>query len=426
MGADVINMSFGSYGNSSWGEESILHDTIRDAYEAGVIMVAAAGNDGKCAILPTSTFYPAAYDEVIGVMAYIGSSVASQDGTMGAFNSGKSSNYGNCYDIVAPGKDIYSAMSSDCADGQLYGNKDGTSMASPFVSAMAAILLLKTGGNFEDVRDIIKYTDAPEVTRADAFGTNYSFKKASLKDMLLYYVPVLRVQIEKISGETTQTLGLTEIVNYKASLFNAENVLYPEANESYNRVHWKVTRATSGKDKVVAEGYGQYFSYTPSEVGEYKVSFTATQNDKISGTLTISVVYATQEEIPIVVTGGSMEYVNGGSYVFEINSLKYYDPNYAPRLNWYVNDKLVPVEGDSFKFEPTERGEYKIVCKVAGGEVIFSQTVKVGRSADEEKTLRLSIGLSVGGVVALGITVIGVVFAVKKRRAQKKEFAGVE
>jgi len=58
-GADIINISLGSYGNSG-----VLHDAIVEATNAGIVVVASAGNDGYETIT-----YPAAYSEVIGVGA---------------------------------------------------------------------------------------------------------------------------------------------------------------------------------------------------------------------------------------------------------------------------------------------------------------------------------------------------------------------
>lgn len=52
---NIINMSFGMEQNSE-----ALHKAIRDAYDAGILLVAAAGNDNHVE-------YPAAYDEVIAV-----------------------------------------------------------------------------------------------------------------------------------------------------------------------------------------------------------------------------------------------------------------------------------------------------------------------------------------------------------------------
>lgn len=56
---DIINMSFGTTKNSE-----ILHQAVRDAYESGILMIAAAGNRGEG---DKKVEYPAAHEEVMAV-----------------------------------------------------------------------------------------------------------------------------------------------------------------------------------------------------------------------------------------------------------------------------------------------------------------------------------------------------------------------
>jgi subtilisin family serine protease len=86
-GAKVINMSLGG------SDYSVsLNDTVQDAWNAGVVIVAGAGNDGT-----TAPFYPAALDNVVSVGAF------DEDGARASF-----SNYGSWVDISAPGNLIMS------------------------------------------------------------------------------------------------------------------------------------------------------------------------------------------------------------------------------------------------------------------------------------------------------------------------------
>jgi subtilisin family serine protease len=109
--ADVISMSLG--GPSS----SILYDAVKYAYNNGVVLVAAAGNEGA-----STPSYPAGYPEVIAVGAIDSN-----------YNVPTWSNRNP--DLVAPGVTIYSTL-----PGNTYGYKSGTSMACPHVSGVVAIL----------------------------------------------------------------------------------------------------------------------------------------------------------------------------------------------------------------------------------------------------------------------------------------------
>lgn len=112
-GCQVINMSLGSY---SYNQS--FQDAINRAYGAGIVAVAAAGNDGT-----SSPLYPAAYSHVISVSA-----------TDKNDNIPSWSNYGSYIDFAAPGVSIYSTYKK-----RSYATMSGTSMASPHVAGIAAL-----------------------------------------------------------------------------------------------------------------------------------------------------------------------------------------------------------------------------------------------------------------------------------------------
>lgn len=113
-GADIINMSLG-------GEEGSdeLVSAIRYARGKGVTIVAAAGNDGT-----DYPMYPAAYPGVISVSA-----TDSSDGIAWF------SNFGTTIDVAAPGVDVLSTL-----PGPTWKSWSGTSMATPHVAALAALV----------------------------------------------------------------------------------------------------------------------------------------------------------------------------------------------------------------------------------------------------------------------------------------------
>lgn len=133
QGASVINMSLGNYANAAF-----LHDAIKYAYERDVVLIAATGNDGI-----SQPGYPAAYPEVLAVSAI------DNDQTLASF-----SNYGDYVDVVAPGVNIASTYTNN-----RYASLSGTSMASPHVAALAAMIRsINPDLNNEQVIQIIRET----------------------------------------------------------------------------------------------------------------------------------------------------------------------------------------------------------------------------------------------------------------------------
>ncbi len=131
-GAKVINIS-----SSGPDYNQAFQDTINWAYRRGVLIVASVGNDGD----GSNPFnYPAGYDHVIGVAAQCNGVVAPPDCPV-AFGTTRWSNHNASVDLSAPGVDIASTQPIRVTDAQIspgYGRKDGTSMATPFVSGAAA------------------------------------------------------------------------------------------------------------------------------------------------------------------------------------------------------------------------------------------------------------------------------------------------
>lgn len=160
-GADVINLSLGSP-SAGFSEQ----EAFEAADEAGIVVAAAAGNDGIEAME-----YPAAFAPVLAV---------------GAVTYGKErasySNYGSGLDLVAPGGDSALDENSDGHPDGVYQNTfdietgdtplnnnryyyfDGTSMATPHVAAAAALLIARGGlgtPRAQKVRELLESTAEP-------------------------------------------------------------------------------------------------------------------------------------------------------------------------------------------------------------------------------------------------------------------------
>ncbi len=143
-GADVISLSLGA----SVGATT-LKNAVDYAWNKGVVVVAAAGNNGTS--LPT---YPAYYSNAIAVAA-----TDSND------NKAYFSNYGSSWvDVAAPGVNIVSTYR-----GSSYASLSGTSMATPHVAGLAGLLDAQ-GRSASQIRAAIENT----ADRISGTGTYWS------------------------------------------------------------------------------------------------------------------------------------------------------------------------------------------------------------------------------------------------------------
>ncbi len=127
--ADVINMSLGQRVSSR-----TLEIAVNDAWTAGAVIVAAAGNAGTQAKI-----YPGAYPNVIAVAA-----------TDNKDAKASFSTYGKWVDVAAPGVSVYSTfpnhpfvLGTQNNRSHGYDIASGTSMASPIVAGVAALVWSK-------------------------------------------------------------------------------------------------------------------------------------------------------------------------------------------------------------------------------------------------------------------------------------------
>ena len=142
-GADVINMSLGGGGSSS-----IMEEAVNYAYQKGVTIVAAAGNENS-----SSVSFPARYNHVIAVSAL---NAAGEK----AFYS----NYGAGVDISAPGGDTsqgnVGGILQNTIDPEtgldVFESYQGTSMASPHVAGVAALVKASGVENPDEIEAVLK------------------------------------------------------------------------------------------------------------------------------------------------------------------------------------------------------------------------------------------------------------------------------
>jgi subtilisin family serine protease len=131
---DVANMSLGAPMGTIF-----MRAAVKYAEMKGVVVVAAAGNDGK------AVNYPGAYPEVIAVAA-----LTPTDGIADFSSRGRQVQF------IAPGEDVKSSI-----PGGQYAFFDGTSMATPHVSGLAALAVARGAHGVDAVRAALRRAAKP-------------------------------------------------------------------------------------------------------------------------------------------------------------------------------------------------------------------------------------------------------------------------
>lgn len=175
---DIVSMSLGTDEN-----DADLHKAIKRVYDLNIPIIVAAGNGG----IGSKVNYPAAYPECIAVGAY------GKDGYLATFSS-----TGEEVSIVAPGVDIYSTYLNGG-----YCTMSGTSMATPWVTGICALLIakhrkqeLECGKNdcktVEQIREHLqKYTvDKGILGRDDLYGYGLVDVNKLMEEPNIPYNPV--------------------------------------------------------------------------------------------------------------------------------------------------------------------------------------------------------------------------------------------
>lgn len=201
-GAQVINMSLGVNAEAEMYSDPIVDPELQNAEANNVLVVAAAGNDGY----QKNVSYPAIYPTVVAVGATgFGDYVVDY------------SNRGDGLDIVAPGGDTSVDANGDgYSDGVLqetkYRNKfgyhflQGTSMASPHVAGVAALMLAHNFSSTDEVRNAL-YTSTKDLYQA-------GFDKISGHGLLQSYDALLAGGEEPTETSLTVPTGLSPADEY--------------------------------------------------------------------------------------------------------------------------------------------------------------------------------------------------------------------
>jgi subtilisin family serine protease len=253
-----IQVTNHSYGTPSY-PGSIVEAAFDNAYAAGVVHIAAAGNSGQCSGTTDTVEWPGRFDSVVAVAA-----TYSND-TRPCFSS-----TGSDVEIAAPGIGINSTRL-----GGGYTVKSGTSMASPHVAGTAALVIASGVTSPPDVRQRLR--DTAIDLGPPGPDTHFGYGLVDAEDA-------------SGPGAANQPPGVTLTAPPNGSFYSAGTAVFfsgtasdPEDGDLTSDLSW-----SSSIDGPI--GTGGTFSAVLS-VGTHLVSATVTDSGSLSasGTTTIQV-----------------------------------------------------------------------------------------------------------------------------------------
>jgi len=253
-GADVLSNSWGGY-----GESLLIRDAVQHAYDNGVLVIAAAGNEAWSVKL-----YPAAYDEVVSVTA-----------TDSYDYPASFTNFGDWVEVAAPGVDIYSTMPTyhvtlnDYGYNQTYDYMSGTSMACPHVAGVAALIWSQFANATRDwVRAQLRYT--AEDLGDPAFDEYYGYGRINAKNAVEQAPPNHDLLIFDWNRPQYVKLGESATFNITVLNFGASNETDVEVHllvngSSINSTYISLLQGTTSTTVSL--------SWTPTSEGAYNVTY---------------------------------------------------------------------------------------------------------------------------------------------------------
>ncbi|MGC5326235.1 S8 family peptidase [Brevibacillus sp. SYSU BS000544] len=249
---DVINLSLGGRGYSQ-----LLRQTIKKATDQGILVVVAAGN----ANTNTDNYFPAGFSECLTVAA-----------VNEKIKPSSFSNYGSAVDLAAPGEQILSTVLDD-----QYEQYNGTSMATPFVSAAAALVkLTHPDWGTEEIRNALE-TSARDIGSSgfDA-TTGHGLLDVNQAILAQQNVPL---QVEspafgsQVFGKVTMNLVIFDDSVRQVRLSTKEGKLLGTAQVENKRatVTWDTNLLQSGRTSLIIEAFDQMSSKPIGDAREWIV-----------------------------------------------------------------------------------------------------------------------------------------------------------
>jgi serine protease len=357
-GAKVINLSLGGSSGSITLEQALAY-----AHNAGVTIVCASGNDGAA----NTVSYPAAYDDyciAVGATRY--------DEAVAYY-----SNRGASLDLTAPGGDTSIDQNGDgYVDGvlqQTFGSSptdfgywfyQGTSMATPHVSGVAALLIANGAATPAEVREALQAT--AEDKGSAGWDPDYGWGIVDAAAALSY---TLEPNTPPVATITTPVSGTEDI----AVTFDGSGSFDPDGDSlTYS---WNFGDGSSGA------GVAPQHTYTAG--GDY--TLTLTVNDgKVDSSPASTSVHITEVNDPPVADAGSDQAAEVGAAVSFDASGSYDIDDGIAGYSWDFGDNGATGTGVAPSHTYTAAGTYSVTLTVtdyAGSTATDTAIVTVTEAA---------------------------------------------
>ena len=444
LGADVINFSYGIAASqvdtkpgstTNWITDTNLLTAISNA-SANSVLVAAAGNNGSNS--SDDAYYIAAHENVIGIMGY--------DANLKKVDT---SNFGNHYQLYAPGAEITAATG---ASGYKQNGK-GTSYSSAIASVCTAIFKLRTrvekspmtALNVARVMRVhsnsyITYSYAaqgeepiqykqPKLNLYNLLTEDYSDVEHDYEDPTGIVISQTGTQFKEVYDETMgKNIRLATINIHSDGLVNIKAALSPLGHVDSaleDNITWQIGD-TEGVRKTIDSGK--------------ELSYHITQKDVLTSTeqtarIEIIAQYGSFEDIWYVDfqfdaynNNSDVKIVPGKginndvaflhkSVTIKIEGMEYINKNVG--IMWYINgEEYATTKEAELTFTPPEEGTYTISARYLGWPVNILNEVTFTVTLDIWKIITIAI------CGAIGVAIVAVVLAVFIKRAQIKKKAG--
>ena len=354
-GATVLNLSLGTYANSS-----TMRQALEQAYQKAVI-VAAAGNDRlfndrECGLLPCPMF-PAAYSFVLGIQA------STQSGSLAGFSNYDCNgpNYssestvkdpdGYNYEMKAPGVDILSTI-----PGGHYKALNGTSMACPLAAgAISALMMVKDYSKDDGINQEVLWGD---LTHTDNIAEAYDIKNQPAE------LDIVNMQFQNrkdLDDETEEDYSNDHEIDHgeTVSIYPVIRTTFGEASN----IKMHLEMGDEFEDPNTVEIYSD---------SEHKVDFGWHLDAYGRNVSQNPLVFKVGENVPdarhikmklVAACDGSTETVEKPftivvTNMVKINGLISVDRTLIADHVYYVNDNLAITEGTTLTIEPGTRLEF--------------------------------------------------------------------